>query len=352
MQRHLLTALFTIVICTGFAFANGPGTGYDQLSLTGGQEVTNLIPGDGLPMLEIKAAGAAEGGGLKGFIATISQKGVKLILHYKNQQKEVGYLTAHVASGMLSFGFKGGNYALTDRKPTSNEEREQARVSLQRTIRKGNYAYQMYIGNKALEAGFVKQKIFSWGTGLLVYPADQFAKDEDEQRSIGYVDEKAAQTFKSLGAKRPYAFQKMSYRREEASKWTTWGKGYKVVEEKTDCFWFVDQDFANIGPAGVFMDNNKVPFLVVKGDWWMSEHIFDIVTTRAESEGAVGKTLRVLEGIADALDDNPNKVQKRDDSQDLVPNPTGYIGSFLTALIYFPEFREAAGIDIPVPNID
>ena len=348
----LFTVFLFMVLSVGFTFGQGLDDGFDNLSATESTTETNLIPGDGLPMLEIAAAGAAEGGGLKAFVATISQTGVKLILHYKNQQKVVGFLTAHVASGMLSFGFKGGNYALTDKKPTSNKEREQARVSLQRTIRKGNYAYQTYIGNKVQEAGFVKQKIFSWGTGLLVYPADQFAKKEDEQRAIGYVDEKAAQTFKSMGCKRPYAFQKMSYRREDASKWTTWGKGYKIVEEKTDKFWFVDKDFGNIGPAGVFMDNEKRPFLVIKGDWWMSEHIFDIVTTRAEAEGAVGKTLRVLEGIADALDDTPDKPVKRDDSQDLVPNPTGYIGSFLTALIYFPEFRKAAGIDIPVPSID
>jgi hypothetical protein len=276
----------------------------------------NQIPGDGLPLLEIDGKGG------------LFSDGAELYLTYHNEKKLLGALKR---SGLRV------TYLFTKEWPTKNNKQETI-ASVAPSV--AGIHFKVFTGDRENEVGRVLQKFFSWGTGLNVY-------EKGEKKRIGYIDEKAAKTFWSAGTKRPYAFQSVDIEQKEVKK--LFG-GTKLVDEEVmnNMFWFVDKDFGNIGPAGVFTTVDKVPFLVVKGDWWMSEHIFDLFTTRSEAEGATGKILR---GLGQLLADSPEEAKRlNDDANDVVLNPSAYLGVFLTSIIYIPEFRDAIGLELPIPS--
>jgi len=312
--------ILTAVMMAGFAGLAlaqeiDPLEAAGTLSYTPTATLTDQIPGQGLPLLEIEGRGSLFSDGAEFYVTRNGQK--KLI-------------------GVLKRSGLRWTYTFTSQWPTRSNP-QTTRASLSPTLSERTFA--LFTGDRNTKAGMVRQRFFSWGTGL-----DVFAPDG---RRVGYIDEKAAQTFKSWGAKRPYAFQKVTSTTTVET--TMFGRKKNVVKEtEQDMFWFVDRDFDNIGPGGVFMTNDKVPFLAVKGSWWMSEHIFDLFTTRGEAEGAIGKGLRI---VGTLLGDAEDARRINDESQELVTNPTAYLGVFLAGVIYLPEFRAAVAADLAIPAV-
>ena len=274
----------------------------------------NLIPGDGLPLLKIRGVGK------------LFSDGAELILVHHNETKTLGWLNRSALRKTYVFSKEKpgkGARTLASLAPTLSARR-----------------YQLFAGDRDVEVGTVQQRFFSWGTGLDVFVPGK--------TRVGYVDEKAAGTFRSMGAKRPFAFQRVD--REMVTSRTMFGREKQKMEEvQKDCFWFIDRDFDHIGPGGLFMDLNQRPFLAVDGSWWMSEHIFDLFTTRREAEGATGTILR---GLGNLLAENEEQRRAvNEGADDLVLNPTGYLGVFLAGIVYLPDFRSAVGFDVPIPAV-
>lgn len=203
--------------------------------------------------------------------------------------------------------------------------------------------FVLYTGDRRTELGRVRQRVLaSVGTGLDVYKKGQPA--------IGYIDEQVGRyparfaidpLMYSGWTNKYYVFQDIAWREEQQ------GRRRRQVEQRTDRFAFVGATVQNFGPAGLFLDPSGKPLMAVKGTWWQSQQIFDLETSRLESEGTVGKTARgvgvlvgVLAGDKDLVDASTSGADDR------VRNPTGYLGAFLAGLIYFPEFRAAVGIDL------
>lgn len=213
---------------------------------------------------------------------------------------------------------------------------------------------------RGAEMGRIRQRaLFSIGTGIDVYEKGSF------DREIGYIDQKAAATFTStlirqfgtFGLHTPdkiYTFYKVEHR-EVAN------TGFRVSRlwsstrseaVKTPLFHFTTGTATGSGPGGVFLDTSGRPLLAIKGDWWVSQNIFDLLVRRADAEGTAGKVLRGIGTIAELLDDDPtNDGNSLDGANDFVRNPSAYLGSFLIGTIYFQEFRDAVGIRLPLPAI-
>lgn len=209
-------------------------------------------------------------------------------------------------------------------------------------------------GDKAAPTlGHVRQRIFmAVGTGL-----DVTREGAPAGEPIGYVDERVLEDagynllFEGALAKKTYVFETLTYRtiQVEKRKGLPW-KRRTVIEDKRvtdrkEAFRFVGARF-QWGPGGVFFGPDKRPLLALKGDWWVSKHVFDLVVTRKEADGAAGI---VADGLLTLLGESEEERRAREKKErELVRNPSGYLGGLLVGMAYFPAFRAALGADFPL----
>lgn len=200
------------------------------------------------------------------------------------------------------------------------------------------------------EVGRVRQRtILTVGTGLDVY--------RKAEKPVGYVDEKAGKHLENIFvpavfSQKYYSFERLSYRQQE--RMVTRGvfnkRQEKVVDtitDRTEVFRFLGGKLKVNGPSGIFTDANGVPLLAVKGDWWLSKHIFDLVVKRKEAEGTAGAVATGIGILLGGESDEQRRERIRRENEQ-VRNPSAYLGAFLVGLAYFPEFRGAVGIPLPI----
>jgi hypothetical protein len=156
-------------------------------------------------------------------------------------------------------------------------------------------------GASGAQLGRIRQRaIFSIGTGLDVY-----APNDDK---VGYVDEQVGRNLQNALLPRIlhnkyYVFNRYSYRQQ----------GGRKVRQTEEPYHFLSGEIPTFGPCGLFARPGGAPVLAVRGDWWVSRHIFDL-----------------------RYGGNNHR------------NPSGYLGAFLTGLIYFDEWRRLTGVDLPL----
>lgn len=208
------------------------------------------------------------------------------------------------------------------------------------------------------EVGRIRQRaLFSVGTGIDVYRKGGF-KD-----AIGYVDQKAGKTFgrdllrhfATFGLATPdkvYTFYEYVEVQEERGRWS-FRKGTKTVRKKSPLFHFTTGTTSGTGPGGVFMTPAGKPILAIQGDWWVSQNIFDLLVRRVDNEGTAGKALRGGLAVLQALSgDDDGAAATLDEGQEFVRNSSAYLGSFLIGIVYFQEFRDLVGVQLPIAAIE
>lgn len=208
-------------------------------------------------------------------------------------------------------------------------------------------------GLRGEEIGRIRQRaLFSVGTGIDVYTKNNL------DSKFGYIDQRAGRTLVddvirgigSYGFHTPdkvYVFNSISYREEE--KRGLFRTRTVQVPELHPLLTFVTGRASGTGPGGVFLDQQGNPVLAIQGDWWVSQNVFDLLVRRVDNEGTAGKALRGGLAILQALDgDTSGAAETIDEGQEFVRNSSAYLGSFLVGIIYFPEFRELVGIDLPI----
>ncbi|MBI3893007.1 MAG: hypothetical protein HY303_15925 [Candidatus Wallbacteria bacterium] len=207
------------------------------------------------------------------------------------------------------------------------------------------------VGNEAgAEVGRVRQRtVFSIGTGLDVY--------RKGDRPVGYVDEKAGKHLENLFipsvfTQKYYSFERLAYRQQ--SRTVQRGlfnkheeKVTDTITDRTEAFRFLGGKLKVNGPSGIFTATDGTPILAVKGDWWVSKHIFDLVVKRVEAEGTPGAIATGI-GVLLGGETDEQRRQRIQRENELVRNPSAYLGSFLVGLIYFQEFRDAVGVQLPI----
>jgi hypothetical protein len=209
-------------------------------------------------------------------------------------------------------------------------------------------------GLRGEEIGRIRQRaLFSVGTGIDVYTKNNL------DRKFGYIDQKAGRTLvdelvrgiASYGFHTPdkvYVFNKVTYRAQERR--TMFGRTKtEYVPTNHPVLTFVTGRASGTGPGGVFLDQRGQPVLAIKGDWWVSQNVFDLLVRRVDNEGTAGKLLRGGLAVLQALDgDTSGAADTVSEGQEFVRNSSAYLGSFLVGIIYFPDFRELVGIDLPI----
>ena len=209
-------------------------------------------------------------------------------------------------------------------------------------------------GLRGQEIGRIRQRaLFSVGTGIDVYTKNNL------DSKFGYIDQKAGRTLvddivrgiASYGFHTPdkvYVFHKVTYR--EQSRRTLFGRTkVEQVPELHPVLTFVTGRASGRGPGGVFLDQEGKPVLAIKGDWWVSQNVFDLLVRRVDNEGTAGKVGRGALALLQALDgDASGAADTLEEGQEFVRNSSAYLGSFLVGIVYFPEFRELVGIDLPI----
>lgn len=208
-------------------------------------------------------------------------------------------------------------------------------------------------GLRGKEIGRIRQRaLFSVGTGIDIYTKNNL------DTKFGYIDQRAGRTLvddviRGIGTygfhtpDKVYVFNKITYRSEQ--KRTLFRTKTVQVPELHPVLTFVTGRASGTGPGGVFLDQQGKPILAVKGDWWVSQNIFDLLVRRVDNEGTAGKVGRGALALLQALDgDASGAADTLDEGQEFVRNSSAYLGSFLVGVIYFPEFRELVGIDLPV----
>lgn len=216
-----------------------------------------------------------------------------------------------------------------------------------------------HLGDRGQEIGRLRQRIFaSQGTGLDVYRKGEAA--------VGYVDEKAGKTLlqslllPSEVRGKYYAFESLHHEKKIVQETKGLFKKRTVNVEKTittrkEICRFVGVPLES-GPAGAFVLGEGRPFMMVQGDWWLSKNIFDLIVTRKEKDGTAGTIGRAAVDIIGLLagessgDFLNRKAKQQVENAEPVRNPSAYLGAFLVGLAYFPEFRQAVGVDMPLPT--
>jgi hypothetical protein len=198
------------------------------------------------------------------------------------------------------------------------------------------------------ELGRVRQRtILSVGTGLDVY--------RKGEKPVGYVDEKAGKHLENLFipavlSQKYYSFENLSYRDVRVIKKPLFGKQREVTEtqtERVEAFRFLGGKMKAVGPSGIFTTPDGKPILAVKGDWWLSKHIFDMIVARKEAEGAAGTAVTAIGILLGGETDEQRRDRIRREKEP-VRNPSAYLGAFLAGLVYFPEWRSAVGVKLPI----
>lgn len=203
------------------------------------------------------------------------------------------------------------------------------------------------------EIGRIRQRaLFSVGTGIDVYTKNNL------ESKFGYIDQRAGRTLvddvvrgiASYGFHTPdkvYVFNKITYREER--KRGLFGTKTVQVPELHPMLTFVTGRASGSGPGGVFLDQAGRPVLAIRGDWWVSQNVFDLLVRRVDNEGTAGKALRGGLAILQALNgDTDGAADTVSEGQEFVRNSSAYLGSFLVGIIYFPEFRSLVGVDLPI----
>lgn len=216
------------------------------------------------------------------------------------------------------------------------------------------------LGDRGAEIGRIRQRVIaSIGTGIDVY--------RKGESPVGYVDQKAGKTLlqslllPSEVRGKYYAFESLQHETRIVRETRGFFKKTtvdveKVVTTREELCRFVGVPMES-GPAGAFvLGDGGAPFLTVQGDWWLSKNVFDLVVTRKEKEGTAGTIGRAAVDIIGLLagesggDFARRKAEQAQRNAEFVRNPSAYLGAFIVGLVYFPEFRQAVGLDLPVPT--
>lgn len=339
MNHSALSSFVAACLTTGLGLAQGvPGFG----GLAGGQGgARNQVPGVDFPMLELDSRFG------------ILTSRARLVLHEGGRSRPLGVLDQTVLMASHdAYRFRNDG----------EDTPERARVnfldfSADVGVKIALEHPRQSLTRRGAEVGRIRQRaLFSVGTGIDVYEKGSF---ED---SIGYVDQKVASTFgrdlllgfATFGLHTPdkvYTFYKVE-RRTVPYQGRNPFRRTEVETTRTPLFHFTTGQAAGAGPGGVFMKPDGTPVLAIQGDWWVSQNIFDLLVKRKDAEGTAGKVLRGLGTVVELLDDDPsNDGDSLADGQEFVRNPSAYLGSFLIGIVYFQEFRDLVGVQLPLAPV-